>query len=40
MLLENNVQEPEYSEDNCLFCDKPCNGTYCSKDCKKADIND
>ena len=22
----------------CGHCDVPCNGTYCSNDCKKADL--
>lgn len=26
----------EELEDECAFCGEECNGTYCSKECKKA----
>jgi len=27
-------------EDECAFCGEPCNGTYCSDDCERADNDD
>ena len=27
-------------ENECGFCGDPCSGSYCSKDCERADIDD
>ena len=27
---------PDDLEDECIFCGEPCDGLYCSKECKKA----
>lgn len=27
---------PDYNEDNCLHCDEPCEGSFCSSDCERA----
>ncbi|MGV6830310.1 MAG: hypothetical protein ACWA5P_01950 [bacterium] len=32
-----NPFDDEY-ENECFFCGTPCNGTYCSEACKKADV--
>lgn len=29
----------EVKENECLHCGTPCDGTYCSKSCKKADVH-
>lgn len=31
---------PEEKENECSFCTNPCEGTFCSKDCEVADLND
>lgn len=33
----DTYNEPiERTEDECSFCGEPCNGRYCSNECKKA----
>jgi hypothetical protein len=36
MIDTYNNPYPEDMEDECSFCGEPCDGNYCSKDCKKA----
>lgn len=34
------LETPEEPENECSYCGVPCEKTYCSKDCKKADYLD
>ena len=36
----NYFEEPEMKENSCQYCGFECHGTYCSVDCKKADLYD
>ena len=32
-------EEPEEKENECWYCDAPCDGAYCSTACKNADLD-
>ena len=34
---EAPIDEPE---NECAYCGKKCDGTFCNKDCEKAGLND
>ncbi len=38
--FKQRTPDEDELEQYCSFCGNPTNETYCSKDCKKADLND
>lgn len=39
-MIDTYNTPPEEKERECAFCGEPCDGEFCSKDCKRANDND
>ena len=39
-LDQYKTEEPGELENNCYYCGNECEANYCSKECKKAELND
>lgn len=35
-MIDSREYPPEEFENQCAFCGEECNGSFCSKECKKA----